>query len=99
MPSLISLPLSVIGLSMNCDSSFFKSQTQARFFLLVDLREFFFRSRVGGTKKKKKKSSENDQLTGHFQSFFFFFQSFFFFNISRKNSKTNKVNQQSVLNL
>ena len=98
MPSLISLPLSVIGLSMNCDSSFFKSQTQARFFLLVDLREFFFRSRVGGTKKK---SSENDQLTGHFQSFFFFFffQSFFFFNISRKNSKTNKVNQQSVLNL
>ena len=25
---------------------------KARFFLLVDLREFFFRSRVGGTKKK-----------------------------------------------
>ena len=59
---------------------------QARFFLLVDLREFFFRSRVRGTKKKKKssendqkkKSSENDQLTGHFQSFFFFFSEFFF---------------------
>ena len=43
-------------------------------FLLVDLREFFFRSRVGGTKQKK--NSENDQLTGHFQSFFF--------NISKK---------------
>ena len=60
-------------------------------FLLVDLRELFFRSRVGGTKKINKKSSENDQsendqLTGHFQSFFFqnFFFSFFFFNISRK---------------
>ena len=39
------------------------------------------------------KSSENDQLTGHFQSFFLK-------NISRKNnSKTSKVNQQSVLNL
>ena len=43
-------------------------------------------------KKKKEKSSENDQLTG-------LFQSFFFFNISRTNSKTSKVNQQSVLNL
>ena len=31
------------------------------------------------------------ELTGHFQSFFF--------NVSRKNSKTSKVNQQSVLNL
>ena len=28
---------------------------KARIFLLVDLREFFFRFRVGGTKKKKKK--------------------------------------------
>ena len=26
---------------------------KARFFLLVDLRDFFFRSRVGGTKKNK----------------------------------------------
>ena len=43
----------------------------------------------------KKKSSEKDQLIGHFQSFFFFF-----FNSSRKkNSKTSKVNQQTVLNL
>ena len=43
-------------------------------FLLVDLRDFFFRFRVGGCgKKKEKKSSESDQLTGHFQSFFFFF--------------------------
>ena len=28
---------------------------KARIFLLVDLREIFFRFRVGGTKKKKKK--------------------------------------------
>ena len=42
-----------------------------------------------------KKSSENDQLTGHFQRGFLSF----FFNISRTNSKTSKVNQQSVLNL
>ena len=44
---------------------------------------------------KKKKSSENDQLTGHFQSFFFKL----FFNIFRTNSKSSKVNQQSVLNI
>ena len=37
-------------------------------FLLVDLRDFFFRFRVGG----RKKSSENDQLTGQFQSLFYF---------------------------
>ena len=43
--------------------------SKARIFLLVDLREFFFRVRVGGDEKK---SSENDQLTGHFQSCFFF---------------------------
>ena len=42
---------------------------KARIFLLVDLRDFFFRFRVEGTKKKKK-GSENDQLTGYFQSFF-----------------------------
>ena len=40
-------------------------------FLLVDLREIFFRIGSGGRKKKeKKKGSENDQSTGHFQSFF-----------------------------
>ena len=49
----------------------------ARNFLLVDLRDFFFRFMVGGQKNKNKKGSENDQLTGHFQSIFFFF----FFNI------------------
>ena len=48
---------------------------EARIFLLVDLKELFFRSRVGGTKKKK-----------------------IFLNISRKNSKTGKANQLSVLN-
>ena len=52
---------------------------EARIFLLVDLKELFFRFRVGGTKKKKKIF-------------------FFFFNISRKNSKTGKANQLSVLN-
>ena len=46
---------------------------------------------MGGGQKKK--SSENDQFTGHFQ-----FSELFFFNISRTNSKTNKVNQYSVLN-
>ena len=38
-------------------------------FLLVDLREFFFRFRIRGTKQKLK-GSENDQLTGHYQSIF-----------------------------
>ena len=75
-----------------------QSSPKARIFLLVDLQEYLFRSRVGGQKKINKKSSENDQLTGHFQSFFFFF--FFFFLISpEKNSNTSKVIQQSVLNL
>ena len=41
----------------------------------------------------KEKSSENDQLTSYFQSFFLKK------NISRTNSKTSKVNQQSVINL
>ena len=72
---------------------------KARIFLLVDFRDFFSDLGSGGRKKiKKKKSSENDQLTGHFQSFFFvIFRAFFSFNISRKNSKTSKANQQSVL--
>ena len=51
---------------------------KARIFLLVNLREFFFRSWLGGSKKNTSKSSENDQLTGHFQSFFFSFSDFFF---------------------
>ena len=56
---------------------------KARFFLLVDLLEFFSGLGLGG----RKKSSENDQLTGHFQSFFFFsFSDFFFVLISRTNS-------------
>ena len=49
--------------------------------LLIDLRESFFRLRVGGGVKKKK-NSENDQLTGHFQSFFC--------NISRQTGKLVK---------
>ena len=62
---------------------------EARFFLLVDLREFFFRFRVDGMKKKKK-SSENDQLTGQLVIFrlFFFSELFFYFNISKKKCKT-----------
>ena len=86
------LPLEHSGILLTC--------IKARIFLLVDLREKNFRLRVGGTKKNKYKSSENDQLTGHFQSFFFvvvIFRAFFSFNISRKNSKTSKANQQSVL--
>ena len=55
-------------------------EIKAKIFLLVDLRETFFRFRVGGTKKNKIKSSENDQLTGHFQIFFFFFFFNFFFS-------------------
>ena len=69
------------------------------FFLLVDLRDFFqIQGRGGGGAKK---SSENDQSTGHFLSFFFdwSFSALFSFNISRANSKTTKVNQQSVSNL
>ena len=55
--------------------------------LFVDSQIFFFRFRVGGRKKNEK-------------SFFsFFFRAFFLFNISRKNSKSSKVNQQSTLNL
>ena len=60
-------------------------------FFLFELRDFCFRFRVRA----------GDGLTGQFQSFFFWtghFQLFFFFNISRTNSKTVKVNQQSVLN-
>ena len=45
----------------------------------------------GGGGGDWEESSENDQLT---------FSELFFLNISRKkNSKTSKVNQQSVLNL
>ena len=65
--------------------------SKARIFLLVDLRDFFSRFRVGG---RKGNSFENDQLTGHFQSFLFLF-----LNISRTNSKTSQVKQQPVLNL
>ena len=39
-------------------------QVKARFFLLVDLRDFFQIYGRGGGRKK---------MTGHFQSFFFFF--------------------------
>ena len=53
-------------------------------FLLVDLRDFLFRFRVG----------EGGGGAGHFQSFFqSFFQSLFLI------SQTSKVNQQSVSNL
>ena len=56
-------------------SGFTGLDIKARFILLVDLLDFFFRFRVGD----KKKSSESDQLTGHFQSWFFFLRAFFFF--------------------
>ena len=41
---------------------YFSQTSKARIFLLVDLRDFFFRFRVGGGRRKK--------VTGHFQSFF-----------------------------
>ena len=41
--------------------------------------------------ESKKALKMTSQLSGHFQIFFFFF-----INISRTNSKTSKVNQQSV---
>ena len=66
---------------------------KARIFLLVDLWEFFSDLGSRGRKKINKKAWSFSEL--------FFFQSFFFyfFNISRKNSNTSEVNQQSVLNL
>ena len=60
------------------------------FFLLVDIRGFFFSDLgSGGTKKKinKKTLKMTSQLV--------IFRAFFF-NISRKNSKTGKANQQYV---
>ena len=46
--------------------------SSVRYFLLVDLQDFFSDLGLGGPKIKNKKSSENDQLAGHFQSFFYF---------------------------
>ena len=73
---------------------------KARIFLLADLREIFFRFRVGGTKKNIKKSSENDQsIIKKIKKEIFFFN--FFFSISREQTvelvrcKTNS--QLSVL--
>ena len=53
----------------------------------------FFSDLGSGDEKKKKALKMTSQLV-IFRVFFFFF-----LNISRTNSKTNKVNQQSVLNL
>ena len=72
--------------NQSCDV--YRGVNKARIVLLVNLRVFFFRFRVGD--ELIRKSSENDQLTTHFQSLFI---------ISRKNSETGTVNQQSVLNL
>ena len=59
---------------------------KARLFLLVVL--LFFRFRVGGGVKKKALKMTSQQVI--FRGFFY---------INRTNSKTRKVNQQSVLNL
>ena len=56
----------------------------------------FFQIKGRGRKKFKKALKMTSQLV-IFRVFFFFFF-FFFFNISRKNSKTGKANQQYVLN-
>ena len=50
---------------------------KARFFLLVDLREFFFRFRVGGWKKKKVDWSFSELFFSFLEGFFVLF----FFNI------------------
>ena len=68
---------------------------KARIFLLVDLRELFFRFGVGRTKKINKKALKMTSQLVIFRAFIYFL---FFFNISRKNSKTGKANQLSVLN-
>ena len=57
-------------------------------FLLVDLRDFSFRFRVG-EEKGGKALKMSSQLV--------IFRAFF--NISRTNSETSKIKQQSVLNL
>ena len=62
---------------------------KARIFLLVDLRELFFQIEVRGGINKK------SSVNWSFSEVFFFV---LFFNISRKNSKTGKANQLSVLN-
>ena len=48
-----------VFVSFNCSEirqSIPSNHIKARFFLLVDLQEYFFRSRVGGTKKINKKA-------------------------------------------
>ena len=81
-----------------------KNTIKARCFLLVDLQEFFFRLRVGGTKKINKKALKMTSELVIFRAFFFFFfflllfffyRAFllFYFLISpEKNSKTSEVN-------
>ena len=61
--------------------------TKARIFSLVDLRDFFFRYRVGGGGGGgQKRPSENDQSTGNFQIFFLF--TYFF----KKNLQNKQLN-------
>ena len=58
------------------------------FFLLVDLRDFFFSDLgSGGRKKINKKALKMTRVI---------FTAFFFKYLQKKNSKTSKVNQQSV---
>ena len=66
------------------------SYDKARIILLIDSKEIFFRFRVGGGGTREKSS----KMTSVDWSF-----SEYFLNISRTNSKTSKINQQSVLNL
>ena len=62
-------------------------QHKARIVLLVDLRGEIIRLRVGG--RGGGGGGESSEII----------YLFFFFNIFKTNSKTSKVNQQSVLNL
>ena len=62
------------------------------FFLLVDLRDFFFQIKGWGDRKKNwKKTSENDQLTGHFQSFFSFSGLFYIYIYPEQTVKLVKL--------
>ena len=56
--------------------------SKARIFLLVDLQDFFFRFRVGGTRKINKKALKMTSYWSFSVLFFFFFFFFFFFSFS-----------------
>ena len=62
---------------------------KARFFLLVDLRDFFLDLGSGGRKKINKKALKMTSSLVIFRAFYLFF---FFLISPEKNSKTSEVN-------